>query len=196
MSFDLIWFDLLCLTPLSAIFQPYHGVQLKPEYPERNTDLGQATGNHYHLRVECTLFCNLQSRARTHAALVAFCEHSDFPCNVKQASQFTMLTLTATRNYGEVNISCSINGSQSSMFKASDNTFIFGNMSVITSRTFSINQQSIMVTVQFLKKRLRISFVRNPNVWLSELAWHWRLGLLLLKKGKRIIRKYISHSYM
>jgi hypothetical protein len=44
----------------------------KPDYPERNTDHGQATGKFYHLwlRVECTLFCNLQSRARTHAVLV------------------------------------------------------------------------------------------------------------------------------
>jgi hypothetical protein len=33
---------------------------------------GQATGKLYHLRlrVECTLFYNLQSRARTHAVLV------------------------------------------------------------------------------------------------------------------------------
>jgi hypothetical protein len=36
------------------------------------TDHGQATGKLYHLqlRVECTLFCNLQSQARTHAVLV------------------------------------------------------------------------------------------------------------------------------
>jgi hypothetical protein len=42
------------------------------EYPERTTDHWQATGKLYHLRlrVECTLFCNLQSRARTHAILV------------------------------------------------------------------------------------------------------------------------------
>jgi hypothetical protein len=35
-------------------------------------DHGQAAGKLYHLqlRVECTLFCNLQSRARTHAILV------------------------------------------------------------------------------------------------------------------------------
>jgi hypothetical protein len=65
-----------CFTPLSAIFQLYHGDQYKwwknPEYPERTTDHGQATGKLYHLRlrVECTLFCNLQSRARTHAILV------------------------------------------------------------------------------------------------------------------------------
>jgi hypothetical protein len=26
-TFDLIWFDLLCLTPVSAIFQQYHGDQ-------------------------------------------------------------------------------------------------------------------------------------------------------------------------
>jgi hypothetical protein len=33
--------------------------------PKRTTDHGQATGKPYHLRlrVECTLFCNLQSRA-------------------------------------------------------------------------------------------------------------------------------------
>jgi hypothetical protein len=38
---------------------------------ERTTDK-QATGKLYHmrLRVECTLFCNLQRRARTHAVLV------------------------------------------------------------------------------------------------------------------------------
>jgi hypothetical protein len=44
----------------------------KPEYPERSTDHEQATGKLYHLwlRVECILFCNLQSRARTHAILV------------------------------------------------------------------------------------------------------------------------------
>jgi hypothetical protein len=64
------------LTPLSAIFQLYHGDQFwwwqKPECPERITDHGQATGKLYHLRlrVECTLFCKLQSRARTHAVLV------------------------------------------------------------------------------------------------------------------------------
>ena len=65
-----------CLMPLSAIFQLYHGDQFqwwkKAEYPERTTDNGQATGKLYHLRlrVECTLFCNLQSRVRTHAVLV------------------------------------------------------------------------------------------------------------------------------
>ena len=43
-------------------FQQYHGDQLQwwktPEYPERTTDHGQATGELYHLRlrVECTLF--------------------------------------------------------------------------------------------------------------------------------------------
>ena len=68
--------DFLCLTPLSAIFQLYHGDQFqwwkKPEYPERTTNHGQTTGKLYHLRlrVECTLFCNLQSQAQTHAVLV------------------------------------------------------------------------------------------------------------------------------
>jgi hypothetical protein len=73
-SYNNLWF--WCLTPLSAIFQLYHGDQFewwkKPNYPERSTDHGQATGKLYHLRlrVECTRFCNLQSRARTHAVLV------------------------------------------------------------------------------------------------------------------------------
>ena len=69
----LIRFDLLCLTPLSAIFQLYHGDQFQWwKKPERTIDHGQATGKLYHLllRVESTLFCNLQSRARTHAVLV------------------------------------------------------------------------------------------------------------------------------
>ena len=65
-----------CLTPLSAIFQLYHGDQFlwwrKPEYPGRTTDPGQATGKLYHLwlRVRVHPFCNLQSRAGTHAVLV------------------------------------------------------------------------------------------------------------------------------
>ena len=39
---------------------------------ERTTNHGQATGIFYHLRlrIECTLFCNLQSRVRTLAVLV------------------------------------------------------------------------------------------------------------------------------
>jgi hypothetical protein len=51
-----------CLTPLSAIFQLYHGDQFywwrMPEYPERTIDPGQATGKLYHLRLraEGTLF--------------------------------------------------------------------------------------------------------------------------------------------
>ena len=37
-----------------------------------STDHGRATGElcHLRLRVECALFCNYQSRARTHAVLV------------------------------------------------------------------------------------------------------------------------------
>jgi hypothetical protein len=71
-----LYLNFWSLTPLSAIFQLYHGDQFerwrKPEYPERTTDPGHATGKLYHLRlrVECTLFCNLQSWARTHAVLV------------------------------------------------------------------------------------------------------------------------------
>ena len=68
--------DFWCLTPLSAIFQLYHGDQFewwkRPEYPERTTNHGQATGKlcHLQMRDECTLFCNLQSRSRTLATLV------------------------------------------------------------------------------------------------------------------------------
>jgi hypothetical protein len=60
--------DLLCLTPLSALFQLYYGNQFqwwkKPEYPERTTDHGHVTGKLHHLwqRVEYTPFCDLQSR--------------------------------------------------------------------------------------------------------------------------------------
>jgi hypothetical protein len=44
----------------------------KPEYPERITDHGQATGklDQLRLRVEYTLSCDLKSRMRTHAILV------------------------------------------------------------------------------------------------------------------------------
>jgi hypothetical protein len=40
--------------------------------PGENTGHGQATGKLYHLplQVECTFYCNLRSRGRTHAVLV------------------------------------------------------------------------------------------------------------------------------
>ena len=73
------WFILgviWCLTPLSAIFQltqVHHSYWWKkPEYPERTSDHGQATGKFYQfaMRIECTFLCNFQSRVRTHIVLV------------------------------------------------------------------------------------------------------------------------------
>jgi hypothetical protein len=45
-------------------------------------DHEQATGKHYHLRlwVECTLFCNLQRRARTHVVLKRMYQACEWLC--------------------------------------------------------------------------------------------------------------------
>jgi hypothetical protein len=68
--FDLIWFLVFNTT-----FSNFSAISWWPVlvvYLQRTTDHGQATGKLYHLllRVECTLFCKLQSWARTHAVLV------------------------------------------------------------------------------------------------------------------------------
>ena len=68
LNFELLVFN-ATFSNISAIsWQPV----LVMEYPERTTDHGQATGQLYYLRlqVKCILFCNLQSRVRTHAILV------------------------------------------------------------------------------------------------------------------------------
>jgi len=62
LTFDFWWFN-ATFNNISAIsWWPVFLWWRKPEYPERTTDHGQATGKLYHLRlrVECTLFCTLQ----------------------------------------------------------------------------------------------------------------------------------------
>jgi hypothetical protein len=72
----IIWFDLLCFNAtfsnISAIsWQPVLVVE-ETGVPGENHRPWAKTDKLYHLRlrVECTLFCNLQSRVRTHAVLV------------------------------------------------------------------------------------------------------------------------------
>ena len=74
MIFILIWFIVFNVTfsNISAITWRPDLVVAKAGVPGENHRPWAATGKLYHLwlRVECTLFCNLQSRARTHAVLV------------------------------------------------------------------------------------------------------------------------------
>ena len=66
----LIWFIVLNVTFSNISAISWRTVLVVEE--KRTTDHGQTTGKRFHLRLwnECTLFCNLQSRARIHAVLV------------------------------------------------------------------------------------------------------------------------------
>jgi hypothetical protein len=70
--FDLIWFIVFNVTFSNISAISWRPVLVVEEAGVSVENHGQATGKLYHLRlrVECTFFCNLQSRARTHAVLV------------------------------------------------------------------------------------------------------------------------------
>ena len=73
------WFNLIWLILFNATFINIWAISWRPvllveetRVPEENHRLWPTTGILYHLRlgVKCTLFCNLQSQARTHAVFV------------------------------------------------------------------------------------------------------------------------------
>ena len=80
MLYNLIYrFDFISFIAFNATFNNILTISRRPVLvveesgvPEQNHRPWETTGKPYHLRlrVECTLFCNLQSRVRTHVVLV------------------------------------------------------------------------------------------------------------------------------
>jgi hypothetical protein len=65
-------FGLIDFLVFSATFSYIMATSFSGRRSQTTTDHEQATGKLYdlQLRIKCTLFCNLQSRARTHTVLV------------------------------------------------------------------------------------------------------------------------------